>query len=148
MKSLKKRIRQEYFHVWIVQTLPFYEISGHFQQSWQNSPWKFSSLQHIHVTTTFSGLDEPRGSCRFPDVLINQNLWRDLSGKLQLEVDTGLQVLRLKERNSQTSMWYKESSSSTTKLVLKCVDKTFEAESIGARVSKTEYLAYVTNDSW
>ena len=108
-----------------------------------------SVVASAHTCNNYlSGLDEPRGSCRFPDVLINQNLWRDLSGKLQLEVDTGLQVLRLKERNSQTSMWYKESSSSTTKLVLKCVDKTFEAESIGARVSKTEYLAYVTNDSW
>lgn len=97
----------------------------------------------------FSDLNEPRGTCRFPDVLINQNLWRDLSGTLQLEVDTGLQVLRLKNRSFKRSLRFSEaSSSSNTKLVMKCVEKTYEAESIGAHVSKTEYITYVTNDTW
>ena len=93
-------------------------------------------------------MNEPRGKCQFPDVLINQNLWRDLSGTLQLEVDTGLQVLRLKNRSFKSVIEYSEAAYSSTKLVMKCVEKTYEAESIGAHVSKTEYLTYVTNDTW
>lgn len=102
------------------------------------------------ITMTFNkNLNEPRGSCRFPDVLINQNLWRDLSGNLRLEVDTGLQVLRLKNRSFKRSVYhYGDSSSfSSTKLVMRCVEKTYEAESLGAHVSRTEYVTYVTNDT-
>lgn len=126
----------------------FYGTSGDMSMSADPTCQGLQSPTLGVITMTFNkNLNEPRGRCRFPDVLINQNLWRDLSGNLQLEVDTGLQVLRLKNRSFKSTITYSETAYSSTKLVMKCVEKTFEAESIGAHISKTEYLTYVTNDT-
>jgi hypothetical protein len=98
-----------------------------------------------------SDLNEPRGSCSFPDILVNRNKWRDLSGKWLLDVEQGLHVLRLKDRQPKGTMQYSEPTNldaSSTKLVIRCVEKTHHAETIKADVLRTDYVTYVTDDSW
>ncbi|WAR24267.1 hypothetical protein MAR_037936 [Mya arenaria] len=95
-------------------------------------------------------MNQPRGSCRFPDVLVNRNKWRDLSGKWILEVEAGLQVLRLKDRLSSDKVHYEDGpfgiDTSLTKLVIKCVENTYQAQTKIADVLQTDYVTYVTDD--
>lgn len=96
-------------------------------------------------------LNEPRGTCRFPDVLVNRNKWRDLSGKILLEVESGLQVLRIRERHPNDVTRYTEGenqlNSSPSKFVIRCVDKTYQAESLRKDVVQTDYVTSVTDDN-
>lgn len=99
----------------------------------------------------FPDLNEPRGSCSFPDVLVSRNKWRDLSGKWILDVEQGLHVLRLKDRQPEGTIHYTESHSqemSSTKLVIRCVQMTYHAETVNADVLQTNYVTYVTDDNW
>lgn len=97
-------------------------------------------------------IDEPRGSCRFPEVLVNRNKWRDLSGKWLLEVEPGVRVLRLKDRQSNHGFTYTTGTmgfdTSATKLVLRCVKNTDQAQTISGDVLQTDYQTYVTDDNW
>ncbi|KAL4236746.1 hypothetical protein ACF0H5_005130 [Mactra antiquata] len=98
----------------------------------------------------FKDLNEPRGSCSFPEILVSRNKWRDLSGKWILDVEQGLHVLRLKDRQPKGTIHYSESyseESSATKLVIRCVQKTHHAETINADVLQTNYVTYVTDDN-
>lgn len=100
----------------------------------------------------FADLNQPRGACRFPDVLVNRKKWRDLSGKWVLEVESGLQVLRLKDRLSSAGIQYEDgpygTDTAATKLVIKCVENTYEAQTKAADVLQTDYVTYVTDDNW
>ncbi|KAH3696885.1 hypothetical protein DPMN_084365, partial [Dreissena polymorpha] len=95
-------------------------------------------------------LNQPRGTCRFTDILVSRNKWRDLSGAWFLEVEAGLQVLRLKSRKTGDVIKYAEVASaldtSTTKLVIKCVQNTYTAQTKTANVLQTDYITYVTDD--
>lgn len=100
----------------------------------------------------FSDTDGPRVSCRFPEVLVNRNRWRDLSGKWLLEVESGLQVLRLKDRVSSAGLTYDSKTigldTSATKLVINCVQKTDQAQTASGSIIQTDYLTFVTDDNW
>ncbi|KAL3869009.1 hypothetical protein ACJMK2_041744 [Sinanodonta woodiana] len=96
------------------------------------------------VSMSFSRVSWPRSTCTFPRYLANQNKWRDLSGRIRLEVESGLQVLRLKERLPLGTMMYKDGSAvAVSKLVLRCVQSV--GESISGLIA--DFFIYYTNDS-
>ena len=47
-----------------------------------------------------------RGSCKFPDFLIRHQQWRDMTGRYRLELDDGLQVIRVKNRHRTDVITY------------------------------------------
>lgn len=107
-------------------------------------------LKHSVTLHGFADLNEPRGTCSFPDILVNRNKWRDLSGKWLLDVEQGLHVLRLKDRQPK-DIRYTETfgeDMSSTKLVIRCVEKTYQAQTLKADVLQTDYVTYVTDDNW
>jgi len=83
---------------------------------------------------------------------VNRNQWRDLSGKWVLAVESGLQVLRLKDRTSPTGFTYTTDAMdmdlSSSRLVMRCVKFTDQAETKDGNVKQTDYLAYVSDDNW
>ncbi|XP_060601165.1 uncharacterized protein LOC132754542 [Ruditapes philippinarum] len=129
----------------------FYGTNGDMSMSADSTCQGLQSPTLGVITMKFSkDLNEPRGSCSFPDILVNRNKWRDLSGKWLLDVEQGLHVLRLKDRQPKGTMQYSEPTNldaSSTKLVIRCVEKTHHAETIKADVLRTDYVTYVTDDS-
>lgn len=94
--------------------------------------------------------NEPRSSCTFLEALTNRNKWRNLAGNFELEVEAGMQVMRLKDRNKNQVIHYTEfpgaGESSANRLVIRCIQQKYEAEGVNSNVRQTHYLTYVTDD--
>lgn len=129
----------------------FYGTNGDMSMSADSSCQGLQSPTLGVITMKFSkDLNEPRGACSFPEVLVNRNKWRDLSGKWLLDVEQGLHVLRLKDRQPTGTVRYTETMGddvSSTKLVIRCVEKTYQAQTLKADVLQTDYVTYVTDDN-
>ncbi|KAK3612631.1 hypothetical protein CHS0354_042145 [Potamilus streckersoni] len=96
------------------------------------------------VSMSLTRVIRPRSTCTFPRYLANQNKWRDLSGRIRLEVDAGLQVLRFKDILPHGTFVHSDGPEvSVSKLVLRCI------HSVGQSIIDfvTDFFTYYTNDS-
>ena len=90
-----------------------------------------------------------RGSCQFPNFLIQQERWRDLSGLYSLDIEDGLKVIRLRDRIRSNSFTYMETmGSSVTKVVYRCLQSVEQTVYGNIDIVTAEYIAYVTTDEW
>ena len=90
-----------------------------------------------------------RGSCKFPNFLIHQERWRDLTGMYRLDIEDGLKVIRIRDRVRTNPILYNEyTGNSVTRVVFRCVQNLERTIYGNVDVVTAAYIAFTTNDEW